>query len=228
MALEVSDLVNLSRLVMNRTDYQPLLWHFDWKGQDIIGYLSSIPYWRGNLPVFSYSSTKENVRAYLGYTNIGGEQVFFTDSCDDNKYMYAAVAETEDQPELIAGSLKNKRMLKDRPVSVKAKNLNSILRILIMMSDTTASPPLWHFEHAHRHILGLVAPFYDYYEANALPVFFYVESKENPPEPFIRYLSSSGREEISYAPYIYDMKYFYGRIVNVNNMPFYSAKTVQR
>lgn len=232
VALEVSDLLNFARLAMGRVDVQPLLWNFSTnrskRGRNVLGYLSTIPYWRGNLPVFAFVSIdrsidpKDKPLAYLAYTNLAGEKAFFTNSTGDPKYQYAAVVETEEEPELFALSLNGKKTRPEMPVSIKAKNVNSLLRMLVMMSDNVASPPLWLYERGAKHVLGLVAPFFDYYEANALPVFFYIEGPGAPPAPFIRYLSAQDREEISYASFVTEMKYFYARIVKVNNMPFHS------
>lgn len=65
----------------------------------------------------------------------------------------------------------------------------------------------------------MLAPFYDYYEANALPVFVYVEEEDEIPGGFLRYITSSGKEDVSFTNYITDMKYFYARIINLVEMP---------
>ncbi|MEM2069000.1 MAG: hypothetical protein QXY32_04650 [Nitrososphaerota archaeon] len=225
IAIQVADLLNLARLAMSRTDIQPLYWTFNRNGKWIIGHLSSIPYWRGNLPIFAYTYIEEEPKGYVAYINIGKEEVFFTNSSDDTKYAYGPIIETEDEPELISKALGRRRQLTQKPLTIKTKDLNSLMRVLVMMSDASVSPPLWHFmKDKKRHILGLIVPFFDYYEANALPVFFYFESLEPPSTPFIKYLASNSKEEISYTPYVSDMKYFYGRIVTVNNMPFLESR----
>lgn len=223
IAIQVVDLVNLARLATSRTDIQPLFWTFNRDGKRIIGHLSSVPYWRGNLPIFAYTYLDQEPKGYVAYTNIGKEEVFFTHSSDDAKYAYGPVVETDDEPELISKALSKKRQLTERPLIIRTKDLTSLIRVLVMMSDASVSPPLWHYLLGEKHILGLMVPFFDYYEANALPVFFYFESPEPPETPFIKYLASRSREEISYTPYVSDMKYFYGRIVTVNNMPFLEA-----
>lgn len=221
IAIQTADLLNLARFAMSRTDIQPLYWTFIRNGKRIIGHLSSIPYWRGNLPIFAYTYVDKELKGYIAYTSIGREEVFFTNSSDDAKYAYGPIIETADEPELISKALDRKKQLTEKPLTIKTKDLNSLMRVLVMMSDASVSPPLWHFmKDRKHHILGLIVPFFDYYEANALPVFFYFESLEPPPTPFIKYLASNSKEEISYTPYISDMKYFYGRIVTVNNMPF--------
>ncbi|MCL7383126.1 MAG: hypothetical protein LZ174_02370 [Thaumarchaeota archaeon] len=223
VAIQVVDLINLARLAMSRTDVQPLYWTFIRNGKRMIGHLSSIPYWRGNLPIFAYTYIDEEPKGYVAYTNIGKEEVFFTSSSDDTKYAYGPVIETESEPELITKALNRKKQLAEKPLTIKTKDLTSLMRVLVMMSDASVSPPLWHFFKDGKHILGLIVPFFDYYEANALPVFFYFESLEPPATPFIKYLASNSREEVSYTSYVSDMKYFYGRIVTVNNMPFFES-----
>ncbi|MEN2974103.1 MAG: hypothetical protein ABDH32_00825 [Candidatus Caldarchaeales archaeon] len=220
IAIQVADLINLARLGMSRTDIQPLFWAFPIGERKIIGHLSSIPYWRGNLPIFAYTYLDEEPKGYVAYTSLGKEEAFFTTSPDDTRYFYGPVVETEEEPELIARAISRRRQLMEKPLMIKARDLNSLMRVLVMISDASVSPPVWHHGKENDHILGIIVPFFDYYEANALPVFFYIESREPPKYPFIRYLSSNSVEEISFTQYITDMKYFYGRIVTVVSMPF--------
>ncbi len=223
VAIEVSDILNLARLAMSRVDVQPLFWYFKWKNRPILGYLSSIPYWYGNLPIFAYTKFDGELKSYIAYMSVEKEEVLLTNSNDDNRYIYGAIIETEDKPPFITEALSGRNMLKEKPILIKAGNINSLIRMLIILSDTNSSPPLWYFEFKGKHVIGLMAPFFDYYDANALPVFFYVESDAKPPASFIRYISLKSGEEISYVPCISDMKYFYGRIVNVKSMPFFTS-----
>ncbi len=220
IAVEVAGLKNLARLAMSRTDVQPLFWSFKHRGRTVLGHLSSIPYWHGNLPIFAYTYLEEEPKSYVAYTNLEREEAFFTESNYNTRYFYGPVIETAEEPELISLALSRRRRLKEKPITVKAKDLGSLLRVLMMLSDNTVSPPIWHYRSGRKHILGLIAPFFDYYEANALPVFFYLESREKPPSPFIKYHVGEDKEEILYADYVSDMKYFYGRIVTVYNIPF--------
>ena len=222
LAVETADLRNLARLAMSRIDIQPLFWSFRYRGRKILGNLLSIPYWSGSLPIFAYTRLPKDieVRGYLGYTNIGSEKVFFADSADDAKFLYGPVVEVESPPRLIAKALSGRGALRSKPIPAKARNLYSLLRVLLIMSDSTASPPIWHHEESSgRHILGVVAPFYEYYEASALPVFFYVELAEKP-GPFIKYQAIDGRETLEYAPNVSDMRHFYARVITVKQIPF--------
>jgi len=221
LALEVLNLLNLARLTMSRADAQPLFWAFEYRGKWILGNLLSIPYWRGSLPIFAYTGIgEEELKGYVAYTSIGTEKAFFTNNSSDTRYVYGPVVELDEPPKIITRALSSKKGLREKPIAIRAKNLASLIRVLMIMSDNMISPPIWHYEAGpKRHILGLIAPFYDYYEANALPVFFYIESKD-PPSPFIKYQASDGGEELLYADSISDMKYFYGRVVTIKNIPF--------
>jgi len=230
LALEVLDLLNLARLAMSRADAQPLFWAFKHRGKEVLGSLISIPYWRGSLPIFAYIRLKigEELKGYVGYTSIGVEKAFFTESSDDTRYVYGPVVEIDDPPRILAKALSSKRGLKEKPVAVKARNLSSLIRVLMIMSDNLISPPIWHYKMSpKKHILGLMAPFYDYYEANALPVFFYIES-DRKPAPFIKYQAMNGREELYFAESVSDMKYFYGRVVTVKEIPFLTIRRRRR
>lgn len=222
IAMEVQDLTNLARLATSRVDAQPLFWFFKHRGRSILGSLMSIPYWRGSLPIFAYmrSSGELEVKGYLGYTNLGTEKAFFAESADDTRYVYGPIVEVESPPKFIVKALTSGCKLRDKPIQVRARNLPSLLRMLLIMSDNTSSPPIWHYEvNEKKHILGVITPFYDYYDANALPVFFYVEVREKP-APFIKYQAMGGKEAIGYAQSISDMKHFYGRVITVKQLPF--------
>ena len=230
IALEILDLLNLTRLAMSRADTRPLFWEFPYRRRRILGSLVSMPYWRGSLPIFAYTKLKrdEVPKGYVGYTNIGFERAVFTDSADDTRYFYGPVVEMDDPPSLLAKALSLKKGLKDKPVTVKARNLSSLVRVLMIMSDNVNSPPIWHYKAGpRRHILGLLTPFYDYYDANALPVFFYVET-DREPGPFIKYQSTEKKEELSFTDSVSDMKYFYCRIVTVKGMPFLTLRKRRR
>jgi len=227
--VEVVDLRNLARLAMSRSDVQPLFWSFEHKGKVVLGHLSSIPYWRGNLPIFAYTFIEDEPGSYVAYTALDKEDAFFTNSTDDTRYLYGPIMKTAEEPELLVKALSRRRVLREKPVAVKARDIGSLVRVLMMMSDNTVSPPILHCKRSgEKHILGLIAPFFDYYEANALPVFFYLESREPPPAPFIKYYAGEGREEILYAEYISDMRYFYGRIVTVKSIPFIPRRLISR
>ncbi len=222
-SIEVIDLKNFARLTMGwSNEYRPLLWGFTYNRKKILGHLSSLPYWKGNLPIFTYTMLDNEPKGYLAYKNIEREEAFFTNDTNDNKFSYAAIVEVDEPPEFISYSMKKEKKFYEKPINIKVRNINSLLRILLIMSNEGFSSPLWFFNNKGENILGVITPFYDYYEANALPVFFYIEC-EDIQEPFIKYYPSE-QEILSFTNSINDMKYFYARIIKVKNMPFYIKK----
>lgn len=220
--VEVADLTNLARLTLNRPDTQTLFWMFRHKEEWILGSLFSIPYWRGNLPIFSYIRlpSKNDASAYVAYTNIGIEESFLTNSNEDPKYLYGAIVEAATPPRFLKDALRSRSSKKImKPILTRAKDINALVRLLLIMTDGVGAPPIWTFRQDKGYILGVLAPFYDYYEANALPVFVYVESEEKPRGGFLRYITSGGREDVSFTNYITDMKYFYARIISLIDVP---------
>lgn len=228
LPLRVMDLANLARLTITRPDSQTLLWMFQEDGEWVLGSLFSIPYWRGNLPMFSYIRLPREVepKPYLAYKNIGSEEVFLTDSNEDPKYLYGAVIEASSPPRFLGRAMRTKRMPSwIEPMRTKTKDINSLVRLLLIMSDNMGSPPIWRFKAADdRYVLGVLAPFFDYYEATALPVFIYVETEEESSGGFIKYITSNGREESSFTDCIGDMKYFYARVIMLLEAPLWYSK----
>lgn len=230
IAIEVQDLTNLARLATSRVDVQPLFWFFNYRGQSILGSLMSIPYWRGSIPIFAYIRSRREleVKGYIGYTSMGEEKALFADSADDTRYVYGPVVEVEPPPRILIKAFSAGSKPRIKLVSVRAKNLSSLLRILLIMSDNASSPPIWHYELSEkRHLLGVIAPFYDYYDANALPVFFYVEVEEKP-APFIKYQAAGGKEVLGYAQGVSGMQYYYGRVITVKQLPFLKLRRRRR
>lgn len=227
LAIEVLDLLNLARLTLNAPDSQPLFWLFEHEDERILGAVISIPYWRGGLPILAYTQLQEDFgnASYLAYTSLEGEEVLLTQSADSSRYTYGPIIEVEEPPELFLKALSSREALKPKPIPVRARSLASILRALATLSDELASPPIWHYEvNERRHLLGIITPLYDYYDADALPIFLHVEVGERP-GPFIRYLAADSGEIVEYASSISSLKYFYGRVVTVKRMPFLQPRS---
>ncbi|HMK83821.1 MAG TPA: hypothetical protein VK503_08895, partial [Candidatus Bathyarchaeia archaeon] len=111
------------------------------------------------------------------------------------------------------------------PMLAQVEDLKSIARILLPLSLREGTLfPLWHFQRNHKHILGTCIPFEHYYDSDALPVFFYVE-QDQPPEPdqgFLRYIAiKPNGEKIEFTNNTNDAKFFYVKIVNVDNIPIF-------
>jgi len=224
VAVEVVDLINLARLVLNKSDPDGLFWYFRMEGGEVLGSLFLVPYWRGNLPLFCYTRLQpgEEPKAFLAYRSVGAEECFFTNSGDDPRYVYGAVMEIESPPEFLVKALKTRNVERDtRPILTKAKDTTVLVRTLLIISDESTSPPIWSFKHNGHSILGVIAPLFDYYDANALPVFLYVETDDEPKSGFLRYFTEQGREITTFVDSIGEMKYFYARIVKLSNMPLW-------
>jgi hypothetical protein len=75
--------------------------------------------------------------------------------------------------------------------------------------------------------VGTCIPFEHYYEADALPVFFYV-SLDEPPEHdqgFVKYIAIKPiGEKLDYVSNTSDAKCFYAKIINVHDMPIFPKK----
>ncbi|MCS7146405.1 MAG: hypothetical protein RMJ28_01170 [Nitrososphaerota archaeon] len=226
IAVEVVDLLNLGRLVLNRGEPDGLFWYFTVDGEKVLGSLFLVPYWRGNLPLFCYTRLPQDAepKAFLAYRSIGQEECYFTNAGDDPRFVYGAVMEIEAPPEFLLKSLKNRAVQRDiKPVMTRAKDMTVLVRTLLIISEDSASPPIWSFKHNGHSILGVIAPVFDYYDANALPVFLYVETQEEPRAGFLRYFTEQGREVTAFVDSIGEMKYFYARIVRLSHMPLWSA-----
>ncbi len=226
IAVEVVDLQNLARLVLNRGEPDGLFWYFPVDGEKILGSLFLIPYWRGSLPLFCYTRLPPEVepKAFLAYRSIGQEECFFTNSGDDPRYVYGAIMEIESPPDFLLKSLRNKTVNREfKPIMTKAKDVTVLIRTLLILSEDSSSPPIWSFRQDGYSIFGIIAPVFDYYDANALPVFLYVETKEEPRAGFLRYFTEQGREVTSFVDSIGEMKYFYARIVRLSHMPLWTA-----
>ena len=96
-------------------------------------------------------------------------------------FRYASFVNLKDVPEAFSESLEGKFPDVPQPLLAEVEDIRSIARILLPLSLREGTLfPLWHFTRGKKHIVGTCIPFEHYYEADALPVFFYV-SLDNPP-----------------------------------------------
>lgn len=229
VAMRVKDLLNLARLTLVGTEQQTFFWHFSHGNSRILGSLYSIPYWRRSLPIFFYTKLPEGVvpDAYVAYRYIDREEVFFTRDNDDPKFLYAPVVELDQPPGFLVDAVSGKsRPQVEMPVLTRTSNLSSLLRLLVVASYDGQQPPILRFDADGRSVLGVLLPFFDYYEANALPVFVYVELEAAPQTGFIRYIASEGVEDAEFTDRVTDMKFFYARTVSVEDRPFWMPNDV--
>jgi hypothetical protein len=224
LPVEVVDLKNFSRLVLGLTVETPPIWHFRDQKRSVLGVFVSYLYWKGGVPLFTYVLVDETDKPFLAYRSEspGGEQFSLTSEVEDPKFRYAPLLHLEEPPEIIAKSLRGEVKETREPLLVKVKGINSLARVLLALASRMSVVfPLWHFTRSGKHIIGTCIPFEHYYEADALPIFFYAE-QGNPPEgSFIRYRTSKLGESIGFAEDTSDAKYFYVKLITVKDFPLF-------
>jgi len=181
-------------------------------------------YWNGDLPLLAYLINQKPPKPFLAYRSDGpsGEEWSYSSDFDDTRYRYASIVNMKETPDLFIKSLDGEYPQPSKPIMMEVEDLSSIMRVLAPLSAREGTVfPLWHFEKEGKHYIGSVIPFEHYYEADALPVFFYLKTKDPPQGPFIRYsaLKPSG-EKLEYANSTSDVKYFYAKLIDVEGMSF--------
>jgi hypothetical protein len=223
----VKNLEGFARLALALTESPPLIWHFRFKRRHILGTFSIYMSWKGDIPVFAYIRLKNAPNSFLAYrSDAEKEECFFTNNFDDTKYAYAPIIDLKKPPSILEECMKDKRPSPQKPVKIELDNINSLIRLLYLVSSKEYTAfPIWHFKRERKHYIGVCIPFEHYYEANALPVFFYIRLKTAPEKPFIRYLTSkTGGETVEFHNTTSDTKYFYAKIIEVYDMPLFPEK----
>jgi len=225
MPVEVLDLKNFARLALALTEGSQLLWYLRDGDKHILALFTAYMYWNGDLPILAYAVGDRPPKPFLAYKSDSskGEEWAFTDDADDTRYKYASFIDVKETPKAFKQSLDGDFPAPSEPMLTEVENLNSIIRILLPLSLREGTVfPLWHFARGKNHILGTCIPFEHYYEADALPVFFYVVREDPPEAPFIKYLASKPQgEKIEFTNNTSDAKYFYAKIVDVKNLPIF-------
>lgn len=228
MPVRVLNTRNLARLALALTDGSQLLWHFKHKGSGVLALFTAYMYWTGDLPIFAYTHLDQEPKSFLAYRSdtMKGEEWMFTDDADDTRYKYASLIKLKDLPKPFAEALEGEYPDPAEPMLAEVQDLESIIRILLPLSLREGTVfPLWHFTRGGRHILGTCIPFEHYYEADALPVFFYVTLDQPPAKPFVKYTASKpSGEKADFADTTSDAKYFYAKIVDVENLMIFPAR----
>jgi len=219
------DMQSFARLALALTEGSQILWYFKHKGSNIVGLFTAYMYWDGDLPILAYTNAEVPPKHFLAYRSDAtkGEEWMFTDEASDTRYRYASFVELKTIPPAFTESLDGKFPDVAHPMLAEVEDIKSIVRILLPLSLREGTLfPLWHFKRGKKHIVGTCIPFEHYYEADALPVFFYV-STDNPPEqPFVRYIAvKPDGEKIDYSNSTTDAKFFYAKIVDVKDMPIF-------
>lgn len=228
MPVHVLDIQNFARLALALTEGSQLLWNFKHKDKNVLALFTAYMYWSGDLPIFAYTHSDQEPKPFLAYRSdsVKGEEHIFTSDADDTRYKYASFINLKSLPKPFMDALDGEYPDPAEPMLAEVQNLESIIRILVPLSLREGTVfPLWHFERNGKHIVGTCIPFEHYYEADALPVFFYVALDEAPAKPFIRYTASkSSGEKVDFADSTADAKFFYAKIVHVDDLLIFPKK----
>jgi len=224
VAVYVKNFESFARLALALTDSPPLIWHFKHNRKSCLGIFSVYMSWRGDIPIFAYIGVKGQPEPFLAYKNdADGEECKFVNNMEDTKYFYAPIITLKNPPKIFSDSLYEKHPSFAKPLGIELDSLHSMTRLLYLISSKEfTSFPIWRFKKDREYVLGICVPFEHYYESNALPVFFYVEISHPQFEPFLKYSASGfGGETLEYSKNTSDTKFFYAKIIDVENMPLF-------
>ncbi|HUO42539.1 MAG TPA: hypothetical protein VMU35_06140 [Methylomirabilota bacterium] len=225
--VHVTDMLNFSRLALGLTDGSQILWYFKHRGKHILGLFTAYMYWEGDLPILAYTIVDSAPKAFLAYRSDSakGEEWMFSDEAGDTRYRYGSFVELKSIPEAFVQALDGNFPEVSQPMLAEVEDIKSIARILLPLSLREGTLfPLWHFPRGNRYIVGTCIPFEHYYDADALPVFFYVSMDHpiNPHDGFIKYIAiKPNGEKVEYTHHTSDAKFFYAKLVSVNDMPIF-------
>ncbi len=223
--VRVKDLFNFARLGLALSEGSQILWHMQLKTQHIGALFTAYMYWNGDLPLLAYLNLDEKPKPFLAYKSDSakGEEIVFSDDVDDTRYKYGSFIEVKKIPKSFEDSLSGKFTVPAEPMLTEVEDLKSIVRILLPLSFREGTIfPLWQFTRGKKHVVGTCIPFEHYYEADALPVFFYVVRDEPLAAPFIKYTASrTTGEKLELSGNTSDAKYFYVKIVDVEDLPIF-------
>ncbi len=223
--VHVSDMLNFARLALGLTEGSQILWYLKYKGKHVLGLFTAYMYWDGDLPILAYAFSDAPPKAFLAYRSDStkGEEWMFSDEAGDTRFRYASFVELKAVPEAFAESLEGRFPDVAPPLLAEVEDIRSIARILLPLSLREGTLfPLWHFTRGKKHILGTCIPFEHYYEADALPVFFYISLDDSPPDGFVKYIAVKPiGEKIEFSNNTNDAKYFYAKVIRVENMPVF-------
>jgi len=105
-------------------------------------------------------------------------------------------------------------------VLMKLKSIDDLVRLVHFWMLRKQSASILHFKDGDRHILGTFTALPGYYELEGLPLFLYVEVKDPPAGPFIRYRTDPS-EEWSYTDATYDRKWLYVPVISLAKLPVF-------
>jgi hypothetical protein len=223
--VHVNDMLGFARLALALTEGSQILWYFKHKGKNVVGLFTAYMFWDGDLPILAYTVSEAPPKAFLAYRSdsLKGEEWMYTDEAGDTRFRYASFAELKSIPDAFVQSLEGKFPEIPKPMLAEVEDIKSITRILLPLSLREGTLfPLWHFMRGKKHILGTCIPFEHYYEADALPVFFYVTLDELPSQGFVKYIAvKPDGEKVEFTNNTSDAKFFYSKIIDVKDMPIF-------
>jgi len=223
--VQVTDMASFARLALALTEGSQILWYFKHKGDHVLGMFTAYMYWNGDLPILAFTSSEAPPKPFLAYRSdsLKGEEWMFTDDAGDTRYRYASFVELKAIPEAFTESLEGKFPDVSHPMLAEVEDIKSIARILLPLSLREGTLfPLWHFMRGKKHIIGTCIPFEHYYDADALPVFFYISQDHSPEQPFVKYIAVKPTgEKVDFSNNTSDAKFFYAKIVDVRDMPIF-------
>jgi hypothetical protein len=218
-------MLSFSRLALGLTEGSQILWYFKHKGKNLLGLFTAYMYWEGDLPILAYTASDAPPKAFLAYRSdsVKGEEWSFTDDAGDTRFRYASFVELKKTPDAFLEALDGKCPPLPAPMLAEVEDLKSIVRILLPLSLREGTLfPLWHFTRGANHIIGTCIPFEHYYEADALPVFFYLPLPKAPEQGFVKYIAIKPTgEKVEFSNNTNDAKYFYAKIIDVKDMPIF-------
>jgi len=225
--VHVTDMLNFARLALSLTEGSQILWYFKHKGKHILGLFTAYMYWEGDLPILAYTVVDTAPKPFLAYRSDStkGEEWMFSDEAGDTRYRYGSFVELKNIPEAFVEALDGNFPEISHPMLAEVEDIKSIARILLPLSLREGTLfPLWHFARGNRYIVGTCIPFEHYYDADALPVFFYVSMDQpiSQNHGFIRYIAMKPNgEKIDYTHNTSDAKFFYAKLITVKDMPIF-------
>ena len=224
IAIKIKNFSSFARFSLALNETPPLLWNFKHKGQNYLGLFSIYMAWRGDLPLFAYINVKSRIDSFLAYkSDLEEEEYMFTNNFDDTRYFYAPIIRLKDPPRMFIDPLEKKQPSFDKPLEIELDSLYSLSRILYLSSvKEFTSFPIWRFKRGKKYVLGTCIPFDHYYEGGALPIFFYIKFSRPPRESFLKYTTSKMEGELlDYSQTTGDAKFFYAKIIDVEDMPLF-------
>jgi hypothetical protein len=149
----------------------------------------------------------------------------YSNDAGDTRYRYGSFVELKKIPEAFVEAIEGKFPEIPHPMLAEVEDIKSIARILLPLSLREGTLfPLWHFARGNRHIVGTCIPFEHYYDADALPVFFYV-TLDQPIDAslgFVKYIAvKPNGEKLEFTNNTSDAKFFYAKLVAVDDMPIF-------